>query len=412
MSEGMSNGITAPAGAQNVTETQGLQGTSIERQTSQAMAMAEKGREIVRARIMQAVARPRDFMLVRQRILSACLRPVFATVALFHKPVGKKDGKQQFAVGPSIRFAEEALRAMGNMDVTQTVIYEDSRVRTLAIVATDLESNTSTGVEVTIEKTVERRFVKEGQTKIGTRQNSYGETVYLIEANEDEFAVKAAAQLSKARRNVIMQLVPGDIVEEARAQIEATIEGKNSKLTPEQKRKDLIDWYLRAHGITAAQLSDYVGKPLDQATSEEMKELERIGRSIHAEELTWSQALAAAKEGRETPVDPEAAKAKGAAVISKVQTAKPAKPETVTVPVDDAPPHDLKTGEVTPEPGGVATTHALLKKEIADMVEPTDVEAVVAKLKAAEELLGTGVAATLWKALRAAALKIPGAPKF
>lgn len=279
--------------AQNETQRQGLDGLTIEKQSTAAMVQAERAKAIAQARIVQAVTRPRDFFVVRDRVMDACKRPTFAASAMYAKPLGA--GK--FAKGLSVRFAEETVRSMGNMTVEQTIVYEDARVRTIRVEALDLETNASSGVEITVEKTVERRAAKEGQNVIATRTNSYGDRVYIVEASEDEFAVKAAAQLSKARRNVVLQLVPGDLLEEARATIEETMSKGDGKKTPTERRKDLIDWFADQHGITAAQLADYLGHALDAATPDEMKHLKQIGNAIYAKEITWAQVLEASKSG-------------------------------------------------------------------------------------------------------------------
>lgn len=266
----------------------GLGGTELERTTTAATVLAERSRETVRARIMQAIAKPRDMFAVRERILAECKRPGFAEAAWYRKPMGGT----KFVEGPSVRFAEAALRALGNIAVSQVIVYEDAHVRTIAVMATDLETNASTDVEITLEKTVERKAVKPGQAVLGSRLNSYGDKVYIVEATEDEFAVKAASAIAKARRNVILQLLPGDIQEEAKQQIAETRAAGEKAVDPASRRKQLIDRFATKLGIKVSQLVEYLGKPIDQATPEEMRDLRDLGLAIEDKETTWAAAMA------------------------------------------------------------------------------------------------------------------------
>lgn len=325
----------------------GLGGTELERTTTAATVLAERSREMVRARIMQALARPRDMFAVRERVLTDCKRPGFAETAWYRKPVGS--GK--FAEGFSVRFAEAALRAMGNIAVSQVIVYEDAHARTIAVMATDLETNASTDVEVTLEKTVERKAVKPGQTVLGSRINSYGDRVYLIEATEDEFAVKAASAIAKARRNVILQLLPGDIQHEATQQIAETRAAGEKAVDPASRRKQLIDWFAGKLGIKVAQLVDYLGKPIDQATPEEMRDLRDLGLAIEDKETTWAAAMATREvvddeTGEVKRGDPskvmeaiERSKTKRAAPAAKTVTVAPAE-KSASAPRTDTPTGD------------------------------------------------------------------------
>ena len=377
----------------------GLGGTELERTTTAATVLAERSREMVRARIMQAVNRPRDMFEVRERVLNDCKRPGFADAAWFRKPVGS--GK--FVEGLSVRFAESALRAMGNIAVSQVIVYEDAHARTIAVMATDLETNASTDVEVTIEKTVERKAVKPGQAVVSSRLNSYGDKVYLIEASEDEFAVKAAAAIAKARRNVILQLVPGDIQSEAVQQIAETRAAGEKAVDPGSRRKQLIDWFATKLAIKVGQIAEYLGKPVDQATPEEMRELRDLGLAIEMKEITWSAAMAT----RETVVDeatgevtqPNAGKvnealerAKQRAAAAKATPATPAAPAAKSTP---AARHEESSAD-----------EELIRDAIADADDEESLVSAKDKLEAASNRLSLGARNALGSALQKAASRL------
>ena len=179
-------------------------------------ALAAAAKATVEARFVLALRRPRDIEDVRVRLLKDCRRPKFADAARYSKPVGKKKNpetgqwEQNFVEGPSARFAEASLRHLGNIDVEALDIFDDERQRIIRVVATDLETNATTGGSVVVTKTIERHNLKRNQRPLRTRANSYGETVYIVEATDDEVANKVASAVSKMRRNLILLSWSGD----------------------------------------------------------------------------------------------------------------------------------------------------------------------------------------------------------
>ena len=68
--------------------------------------------------------------------------------------------------------------------------------RARLVAACDLERNKTEETDVLVQKVIERKNPRDGQTVIGSRKNSQGQTVYLIEANDNELQVKANAMVS------------------------------------------------------------------------------------------------------------------------------------------------------------------------------------------------------------------------
>lgn len=254
----------------------------------------------VKARAIIALQRPRDMTRVRERLLIDCRRPGFARAARFSVPRGGKKIE-----GFSIRFAEAAARALGNLDVSADVIYDDGRKRAFRLEVTDLEVNHTESICVVIEKAIERREYKDGQTVLGSRQNSEGKMVYLIIPSEDELLQRQGALLSKARRNLILSHLPADIKEECERQVLATQKDADAK-DPDNARKAIIDAFAK-YGVTADHLRSYLGHPADTMSPDEMAELRGVGEAIRDKEITWAAALAEKIEARgETPTPPAA----------------------------------------------------------------------------------------------------------
>ena len=183
--------MNAPTGA-TVTDGFGTQALARQAETA-ATAVAAQARAAVESRYIMAMQRPRDLDAARLAILKECKRPGFAAVARYRKPVG--DGIE----GPSIRFAEAAIRCMTNMLPETATIYEDQEKRIVRVSVTDLEANVTYSGDVTIEKTVERTKLKAilGDAS-GVEGDSYRVRWSTNKAGNRVFTVKPIA-LRKAR---------------------------------------------------------------------------------------------------------------------------------------------------------------------------------------------------------------------
>lgn len=253
-------------------------GTELAVTAGAAMAKAE-----IESAYIMALKKPRSWADVRAKILEACKRPVFAEKAEYKKPIG--GGKT--LNGPSVRFAETAVQAAGNIRTVATVIYEDENVIKVSVRVTDLENNISYSKEITLQKTVERKKVKEGQQVFGTRLNSYGDTVYIVEATEDELAVKQAAQESKIVRNCGLKLIPGDIIEEA---MQVAKETRAKGVDPKAESNKIVDAF-NGLGIKPSEIEKYLGKPIAQLVVADIDDLRGIYTAIKEGEAKWSDYL-------------------------------------------------------------------------------------------------------------------------
>lgn len=302
------------AGTAGMAVTEGFGNVAMVRNAETAStAVAAQAKAEIEARYIIALKRPRDWDAVRLAILKECKRPGFAAVARYRKPVG--EGIE----GPSIRFAEAAIRMMTNMLPTVATIYEDPEKRIMRVSVTDLEANVTYSGDVTIEKTVERLTLKTGQVPIRARQNSVGKTTYLVEATEDDLLNKQGALVSKQLRTLALRLIPGDILEEAMLQVVDTLDRADAA-DPSAARKKVVDVF-SALGVKPSDLRDYLGHDLDGITPAELNELRAVGITIRDGEATWKDSLdhklrtskAAAGEGEKPVSLAEKVKAKAAA---------------------------------------------------------------------------------------------------
>jgi hypothetical protein len=250
-------------------------------------AVAAQAKALVEARYIMAIRRPRDMDVVRERMLKECCRPSFAAVARYVKPVGQDRAK--WPSGPSIRFAEAAVRNMGNVTVETMTVYDDREKRIVRVMVTDLEANVPYSQDITIAKTIERRKKKDGDVVISTRTNSYGDTVYILEATDDDIINKQQALISKAIRTQGLRLIPGDIIDECMDQVLVTQRNTDAE-DPDAAKRKLFDAFSTL-GVRAEQLKEYLGHDAASLAPKELADLRALYAAIRDGEATWREVM-------------------------------------------------------------------------------------------------------------------------
>jgi hypothetical protein len=307
-----------------------------------ASVLAARAKAEVEARFIMAMKRPRDMHLVRRKLLDACERPGFAGsateridnrsgIAWFFKPINKNDGIEGF----TIRFAEEAMRCMGNIDARSSVIWEDENQRMISVEVLDLENNISVPTTIVVKKSIERKYLKKGETAISTRINSYGDPVYLRAATDDEVLVKQNSAISKAMRNGILRLLPGDIQSECKERIMQIRHGAAAE-DPAGYSKKVIDSFARI-GVKPDELVSYLGHSVESSSPIELTNLQDLFRAIRDGDTTWAEVIGAT--GKDEPVDDKAPLDK---VTEKLKKSRKKKKEPSPSKIDE----ELKAGRI------------------------------------------------------------------
>jgi hypothetical protein len=300
-----------------------------------AAAVAAQAKALVEARYVVALHRPRDMDTVRAKILKECLRPSFAAVARYVKPIGQD--KSKWPTGPSVRFAEAAIRAMGNVTVDAVTTHDDSERRIIHVSVTDLEANVPYSLDVPVIKTIERRRTKDGDQILGQRTNSHGDQIYIIAATDDDILNKQAALISKAIRTLALRLVPGDIIDEAMDQIVVTQRTEDAA-DPDAAKRKLFDAF-GSLGVSTEQLKLYLGSDGATLTPKGLTDLRALYAAIRDGEASWREVM----DGREG-VDKETGEITGGApptsakdaITKRRATRKAAGPPAAAN--EDAPP--------------------------------------------------------------------------
>ncbi|RYF09824.1 MAG: hypothetical protein EOO77_22915 [Oxalobacteraceae bacterium] len=275
------------------------------------MAAAIKAQ--VEARYIVALRRPRDIDHVREVILKDCRRPGFADGAMYELKRGKEPIR-----GLTIRYAESAMQAMTNMECTTMTIYDDKQKRIVRVQVVDLESNATAGKDITIEKTQERSFLKQGQVPLGVRKNSRGQNTYVVEATDDEVTAKEGNLASRAKRNLILSLVPGYIKEESEDLIRETMRTE-AATDPDAHKRRLLDGFSRL-GINSTALKGYLGRTeLDSMSPDELTEMRGLFTSIRDGHATWNDLVAEREAERADGKEPEPKLNRTKAALAKLK---------------------------------------------------------------------------------------------
>ncbi len=241
------------------------------------------------ARYNLAMMVSRDWTAVEAKLLSDCDNPDFAEEAFYTKPAGKERIE-----GLTIRFAERAIQHMRNIQCDTSPEMEDEFSVHYRTTVVDLESNSPTSETFKVEKTVERKYVKDGDTVISQRTNSQGETTYLVPATEDQLNTKLRAQASKVKRTLVLALIPADTRTKCFARCKAVALDKESK-DPAAATKGIVAAFIGI-GVDVPDLKEYLGKSPASATPAQVVDLRSLFGLIRDGEMTWQDVMDAKRE--------------------------------------------------------------------------------------------------------------------
>ena len=276
------------------------------------------------ARYNLAMMTQRDWSAVEAKLMLDCDNPEFAKEAFYSKPAGRDKIE-----GLSVRFAERARQHMRNIQVDTSPEMEDEYSVHYRTTVIDLESNIPESETFKVEKTVERRSVKEGDTVISQRTNSAGDVVYLIPATEDQLNTKLRAQISKVKRTLLLALVPADVRARCFARCKEVAENENAK-DPAAATKSIVSAFISI-GIDVPDLKEYLGKAVASATPAQVTDLRSIYALIRDGEMTWQDVMDAKKER-------EADQGTKAAFVAKKQKEREEKRGNKNKPADAPAP--------------------------------------------------------------------------
>lgn len=250
----------------------------------------------------------RDWDVIEQQVLKECSRPAFCAIdpdpkkygssnAMYGVPRGGEyvNGKWQPNIisGFTIRFAEMCLPYLKSISVDLWPLGEDETQKIYRVVRTDYENNTHEAEIIVVPKTIERRKTRDGDIVVSQRMNSDNKPVFLVKATKEETDTMKAALYSKAKRNLILAVLPGWLKKEAEERIRAT-QQKADAQDPDAARKRLYEGFAKL-GVDVEEIKKYIGHGGNLEPAE-LEELRLIYAAIAEGQTTWKQVLAAKEE--------------------------------------------------------------------------------------------------------------------
>lgn len=219
----------------------------------QAVTSAEIDKQIATAKAyprdpVAAVAEMQQLALFDEETAESCF---------YHLERKGKDGSMTIIEGPSIRLAEIAAAAWGNLRIATRIVGNDGRMVTVEAVAHDLQKN------VASSKQVARSI-----------QNKYGQTY-----SNDMVVMTINAASSLARRNAIYNVVPKVYVNKLVAECQEFVKGKAAN-----GLRDRVQKVVKAfgkYGVTADMVCEKMGvATLDDIDADMVTRLIGIGNAL------------------------------------------------------------------------------------------------------------------------------------
>lgn len=283
----------SPSGTEIVTqESESRQGAAIVMQQPQSTSIASAQAQAiaeVHALMSFAAMHPRNLEQMRQNLLSECRNPSFAERAIYELPFGGKPVR-----GPTIRFAEGAMRHLENVEITTTLVSSAPATprspgsETWRATMTDYQTRKRWSDEVTVERSVERHNAA-GRHVYGVRTNSQGETVSVVEPTDAEFLAKKNSAKSKACRNLILRWIGPDLQDECASVVRETCE-RDAADNLETRRREMIDAFATI-GVPVSELERYARQPLSSLSPKQVVDLRMIFVGIRDGVGTWAEVL-------------------------------------------------------------------------------------------------------------------------
>lgn len=281
-----------------------------------ALVEVAQQRELAEIQAAMTIAKkfPRNQAQATDRILISCQRPTLAEGALYTYARGGSN-----ITGPSIRLAEAIAQQWGNLQFGIRELEQRVGESTVEAYAWDLETNTR---QVKIFQVKHVRHTKKGAYNLYDPRD-----IYELVANQGARRLRAC----------VLGVIPGDVVEAAVTQCEATLTAK-ADISPEAIQK-MVGVFKEA-GVTREMIEKRIQRKLDSITPAQVISLRKIYNSL--------------KDGMSAPADWfefEAEEVNGVSqtekIKEKLKRGRPAK----TAEPDPAPASpEPQGGEVEGEP--------------------------------------------------------------
>lgn len=241
----------AEAGGQKAQFTPAVRASHGVAETSeQARAIGE-----VQAALVVARANPRNEEASREKILNACQKIGLAEQARYRYP---RAGAE--VSGPSIRLAETMARHWMNLRYGFRELSRDGNHSELLAYCWDLETN------VMAERRFVVRLARDADNKVKD-----------VQSERDKYEVMASQAMRRVRA-CILEIIDGDLVDEAEQTCIATFQ-KHYGSNPEERRQKVVSAF-QGVGVTKDQIERNLGHKIKDMTAAEFVRLKDIYNAI------------------------------------------------------------------------------------------------------------------------------------
>ena len=323
--------IASPFAEENLPAPREVAGAMIETATQREMAE-------VQAMMIIAKRFPRDQAQATDRIMIACQRPTLAEGALYTYSKGGTN-----ITGPSIRLAEALAQNWGNLSFGMRELDQRLGESTIEAFAWDLETNTR---QVKVFQVKHIRHTKKGQYALYDPRE-----IYEAVANQGARRLRAC----------ILGVIPGDVVEAAVNQCEATLKAK-ADISPEAIKK-MVEVFV-GFEVSKEMIEKRIQRKLDSITPAQIIALRKIYNS-----LKDGMSIAADWFELEAPIDPNLSQAdrlkgklKGKGAEKPKDTQDPDPPASTPEPEKEAPTVGTEAPKQSSAPTEKELLEALAKK--------------------------------------------------
>lgn len=221
-----------------------------------AELVASREAQEVQVAMVAAKRFPRDVYSAYNRIIQDCKRRTLAEKSMYEYPRGG-----QTVTGPSIHLARAIARSWGNLDSGFKVLEQSPKESTVMAYCWDLETNYRETKVFTVQ------HVRE--TKKGSYPLTDSRDIYELIAN----------QSARRERACILSVIPGDIVDAAIGECNATLQG-DGKMTREDAVRDIINRFQEQYGVKKEQLEKYIGRTAEAFTTQSVVRLRNVYNTL------------------------------------------------------------------------------------------------------------------------------------
>lgn len=222
-----------------------------------AEMVASREAQEVQVAMVAAKRFPRDVYSAYNRIMQDCKRRTLAEKAIYEYPRGG-----QTVTGPSIHLARAIARSWGNLDSGFKVLEQSAKESTVMAYCWDLETNYRETKVFTVSHI--------RQTRSGAYSLTDPRDIYEMVAN----------QAARRERSCILSVIPGDIVDAAVGECNATLQG-DGKMTREDAVRDIISRFQEKYGVSKSMLEMYIGRKADAFTTQSVIRLRNVYTALN-----------------------------------------------------------------------------------------------------------------------------------